>query len=170
MCWLAAASVTTAQKRLQMTCLRSQKRADGTRRGSLASPDFLLRTEVAFAPGAAGPAGMRPSRNSCGIGGDDGASLEAARSAKWIKTRRRLATWRRLVQMARKVNVCLLSAAEDAFFPRRLGARQSSPPVPRELMMSQVTSTPSASANASRLYGFRSRWNSPSFIRAAAST
>ena len=25
------------------------ERADGTRRGSLASPDFLLRTEVAFA-------------------------------------------------------------------------------------------------------------------------
>ena len=40
-----------------------------------------------------------------------------------------------VVQMAMKVNECLRSAAGDAFFPRRLGARQSSPPVPRELMM-----------------------------------
>ncbi len=61
-----------------------------------------------------------------------GRGIGEARTSKNAAEARHRAT---AVQMAGKVNVCLRAAAEDAFFPRRLGACQSSPPVPRELMI-----------------------------------
>jgi len=72
----------------------------------------------------------RPAWLATGIGGDDGTSLELARSAKWVKTATEARHATTALLSAGKVNVCLRSAAGDAFFPRQLGACQSSPPVP----------------------------------------
>jgi hypothetical protein len=91
--------------------------------------------------GAAGPAGLRGSARRgpwapvvTTAGPRGGAINEGDKNAAQAP---HTAT---VSPQAGKVNVCHRSAAGDAFFPRRLGARQSSPPVPARAFLASCVS------------------------------